>query len=714
VSLATQVLVAVGVGILAGIFFGEKVAFLKLPGDAFIQLLQMTVLPYVMVSLIVGLGGLSYRQAGALARNCGLVLLLLWTIGIITVLVMPLAFPNWQTATFFSPSLIQQPPPFDFLSLYIPANPFHSLSTNTVPAVVVFSVFLGVALIGVADKDTLLKLLSTVMNVLGRITAAVVRLAPLGVFAIIASATGTMRLPDFQRLQVYMVTYAVFALLLTFWVLPGLVAALTPVRYFKLISPARDALLTAFATGSIFIVLPVLAERSKELLKASAPFEPDSDANVDVIISTSFSFPNLGKILTLSFVLFAGWFSDTSVPVSKYAQFAITGLFSFFGDPNVAIPFLLDTLRIPADTYGFFPMVDNLVGVRFGTLLAAMSTLVFAVLGASAVSGLLRIRWVALLRYSAVTVGLMICSIAGVRLFFEKVMRQDYRGDLTFTEMQLSRKYVASPSHGSVSSQPPLDPWKPRLQQIRQRRCLRVGYYEDAMPFAFQNRAGKLVGFDIEMAQTLAQDMKVGIEFVPVGHRDAAMAVNSGYIDMIATTALTLERASELTMSAPIMNATFAFIVKDYRRKEFTSRTSVKKHDRLKLGILDAPYYIAKTREYLPQAELVVLESPSAFFSRPTDDLDGFVYSAEAGSAWTLMYPAFSVAVPQPDVLSVPMSYGMPRGDRELVDFVNTWIDLKSKDLTTRNLYHYWILGQAGMEGAPRWSVIRNVLHLVK
>ena len=266
-SLATQVLIGVGLGIVSGIFFGEKMAFLKIFGDAFIQLLQMTVLPYVVISLIVGLGGLSYRQAATLARNCGLVLALLWATGLLVVLLMPLAFPNWQSASFFSPSLVQQTQPFNFLSLYIPANPFYSLSNNIVPAVVVFSVCLGVALIGIGDKAPLLSNLTVVMNALGRVTGAIVKLAPLGVFAIIASATGTMRLPDLQRLQVFMVTYAVISLLLTFWILPGLVASLTPIGYRNLVGQTRDALVTAFATGNIFIVLPVLAERSKELLR---------------------------------------------------------------------------------------------------------------------------------------------------------------------------------------------------------------------------------------------------------------------------------------------------------------------------------------------------------------------------------------------------------------------------------------------------------------
>ena len=45
---------------------------------------------------------------------------------------------------------------------------------------------------------------------------------------------------------------------------------------------------------------------------------------------------------------------------------------------------------------------------------------------------------------------------------------------------------------------------------------LRVGYLPDNLPFAFFNAAGDLVGFDIEMAHTLARDLRVELEFVPI------------------------------------------------------------------------------------------------------------------------------------------------------------------------------------------------------
>ncbi|MGH7492215.1 MAG: cation:dicarboxylate symporter family transporter [bacterium] len=713
-SLSTKILIGMGLGILAGIFFGEDVAFLKVAGDAFVLLMQMTVLPYIMVSLITGLGGLSLKEAAALARKGGVVLLLLWGIGLVMVLLMPLAFPNWEMASRFSTSLIEQRPPFDFLGLYIPSNLFFSLSSNTVPAVVVFSFALGAALIAIQNKEALLKSLSALADGLGRITNFLIKFAPIGVFAIIASATGTMRFSELERLQVYMLTYMVAALLLTFWILPALVTSLTPFKYKDLVGPTRTALLTAFATGNIFVVLPVLAERSKELLK-KLESSHETESTVDVIISTSFSFPNLGKILTLSFVLFAGWFANSSVPVSKYFTFATTGLFSFFGDPTVAIPFLLNLLQIPSDTYRFFLVADNLVGARFGTLLAAMFTLVLAVLGACAVSGLLKISWPKLLRFAAVSLVLTFGAIGATRWFFEYVVGHEYQEYQAFITMDLSHEHKPATVHRSSLPSPPFhDAQKSRLQEIRDRGYLRVGYFKDALPFAFTNEAGNLVGLDVEMACTLAQEMNVRLEFVLIDREKAAAMLDAGYVDLIMSgLAVTVENAQKMALSTSYMDQTLAFIVKDYRREDFNSRNKLKSLQKLKLGIPGVPYYIAKVKEYLPQAEVVVLNSPREFFTRKEEDLDALVYSAEAGSAWSLVYPAYTVAIPRPDVLAVPLAYAMARGDRELVDFVNTWIDLKKKDQTIAALFDYWILGRNTVAQEPRWSIARNVLHVM-
>ena len=68
----------------------------------------------------------------------------------------------------------------------------------------------------------------------------------------------------------------------------------------------------------------------------------------------SFNFPHTGKLLSLSFILFAGWFADAAVPVTDYPAAGPVGLLTFFGSLNAAVPFLLDLFRIPADTFQLF------------------------------------------------------------------------------------------------------------------------------------------------------------------------------------------------------------------------------------------------------------------------------------------------------------------------------------------------------------------------
>jgi len=90
ISLETQVLLGLVLGLAAGVFFGEMVAFTRIAGDAFIKLLQITVIPYIIVSLITALGRLSYDEVKSLGLKAGGVLLILWGVGLVVVFLAPL------------------------------------------------------------------------------------------------------------------------------------------------------------------------------------------------------------------------------------------------------------------------------------------------------------------------------------------------------------------------------------------------------------------------------------------------------------------------------------------------------------------------------------------------------------------------------------------------------------------------------------------------
>ena len=84
---------------------------------------------------------------------------------------------------------------------------------------------------------------------------------------------------------------------------------------------------------------------------------------------------------------------------------------------------------------------------------------------------------------------------------------------------------------------------------------------------------------------------------------------------------------------------------------------------------------------------------------------------AESGSVLTLLNPKFTVVVPEPGIVKIPLAYPVARRDQELAQFVNTWVELKRRDGTIEALYGHWILGKQADKRQPRWSIMRNLLH---
>ena len=287
-SLSARIFLGLGLGIATGLFFGDLVADLKMIGDIFVKMLQITVLPYIVVSLIAGIGRMQIVQARRLAVRGSLVLLGIWGLALVMVFVASLAFPDLETSSFFSSGAATQHQQTDLVDLYLPSNVFYSLANNLVPAVVFFSILMGVALISVEDKTGVLPVFDGLTAALAKINTAIVRLTPYGIFAISAAAAGTMTIEEVSRVQVYLITYISLAFLVTFWIFPGLVATLSGIPFKVVLRTFKDALVTAFATGNQFVVLPQIAENCKTLLREQHKGGPDSDAAVDIIVPVSF------------------------------------------------------------------------------------------------------------------------------------------------------------------------------------------------------------------------------------------------------------------------------------------------------------------------------------------------------------------------------------------------------------------------------------------
>ncbi len=713
-GLSWQIVIGLVLGVGVGVFFGEAVTPLQPVADTYIRLMQMTVLPYLILTLIAGLGGMDPAQARRLAWRAGIALLVMWALTLLVIAAMPLAFPTVQHASFFSTSLVEARAPLALHELYVPANPFHAMANTVVPAVVLFCAALGVALIAVPRKAVLLDALLVMEQAVVRVTRFVIALTPLGVFAIAAVTAGTLDLDSLKRLEVYFVVFAVASLLLAFVLLPLAVAAVTPFRYREVAGAARDALLTAFVANSAFIVLPLLAERAKTLMERYALRSERTDATIEVVVPLAFTFPNAGKLLTLLFVPFAAWLAGIPLAAGEYAAVLGAGVPAYFAKAQVALPFLLDLAGIPQDQFQLYIPTTVLTG-KFDSMVSAMSLFAFSLAVAAAVAG--AVEWRAA-RIARAALSASVALVLGVLLAqwsLAALVDTGYHKDEVLKHMHATRSDTPALLNLAPESLEPAPPGRETLtlERIRTRGSLRVGFDPDNLPFSFFNGRGELVGHDVELAQSLAAALGVRAEFVPVAWRDVQLALREGRIDLMPGVFYRPYWFATLRLSQPYLRGHVGLAMLDERRHDFGKAADLRAARGLRIGVLlDAAQMQPSIRQYFggSDAKFVPIESARDFFEGRHADLDALLMPAEHAAAYTLLHPRYSLVVPHPDPVKMPIGFAAAYGADDLIAAVDEWIVYADSDGSLRRAYAYWILGQGATSPGRRWSVWHDVL----
>ena len=349
----------------------------------------------------------------------------------------PLALPSDKGGFFFATTEVASEPRIDWLDLYIPANPFRSLANNVVPAVVVFSILLGVAILGVPGKERILGPSSLVNDALGRAGSLLVKLTPYGLFAIAGHSAGTLRLEEFERLQAFLLVYVGLALILTLWLLPGLVSALTGLSYRRIVSlcpgPPPDRLRhrepvhrapPAGRAGQG----PPRRGRSRQGGRRRGRGRP-RPCVLHLPPQREAPEPRLRAVRRLV--------RGRARPRGEFPSLAGAGLLSLFGSLNTAVPFLLDLVRLPADLFQLF-VVSSVVNSRFGSAAAAMHTFALALLGAHLMAGRLRVDRKRLLGFAAASLVLVGGFLLGSRLLLDRVLPGPEKATAPLDRLRLS------------------------------------------------------------------------------------------------------------------------------------------------------------------------------------------------------------------------------------------------------------------------------------
>lgn len=288
IPLHTQILLGLVLGAVAGILVGERIGVIKPVGDVFIKLITMIVVPLVFASILVGVASLGdLAKLGRIGLKTVAYYLVTTSISITIGLALAnLVKPGSRLDPTVSEELLsdfagaaqvnieaatEKPSVVDTLIDIIPTNPVGSMAEANMLQIIFFALVFGIALTYLerSRAEPVIAFMDTVNEAMIQLVHLVMKIAPYGVFALVAAIIGQYGVGILQTLVVYSVVVVVGLAIHGGIVYPTAVkifSGMSPVWFFKGIAPAQ---LVAFSTSSSNATLPVTMECAEENLGVS-------------------------------------------------------------------------------------------------------------------------------------------------------------------------------------------------------------------------------------------------------------------------------------------------------------------------------------------------------------------------------------------------------------------------------------------------------------
>ena len=388
-----QVLVAMAVGVVTGMAIGPTGAWLApetaqlvtnwvaMPGYLFLAMVQMIVIPLVVSSIILGMtSSPDMAQLRSMGLRTGgfflLTTLVAAMIGLaVALIVQPGSYLNLGhltgsavavSPTSTAPSLTSLPS--QILRL-VPTNPLQASVEQNMLQVVVFSIFVGVALVTMERKRSqpLLDLLGAVQEVSMVVVRWAMYLVPVAVFGLLAQLTANMGLDALLGMGIY-VAAVLGALLLAFLFLMGVYAVGRRRSPFAFLVASKDVMLLAFSTSSSAAVMPMTIRTAEEGLGV----QPRVSRFV-IPLGTTINMAGTALYQVIA-TLFLAQVYAVNVGLSGLLLVVVLAVGASIGSPGtpgigiVILAMMLGTVGIPTEGIALIIGVDRILDMSRTTL----------------------------------------------------------------------------------------------------------------------------------------------------------------------------------------------------------------------------------------------------------------------------------------------------------------------------------------------------------
>jgi len=233
------------------------------------------------------------------------------------------------------------------------------------------------------------------------------------------------------------------------------------------------------------------------------------------------------------------------------------------------------------------------------------------------------------------------------------------------------------------------------LEQVMKRGTLRVGM-STFVPWAMQDKAGNFIGFEIDVASRLAQDMGIKAEFIPTKWSGIIPALLTGKFDIIiGGMGIRPERNLKVNFSIPYDHTGMSLVAHKKAAAAFKTLDDFNRPG-VSIAVRTGTTAAAAAKQWMPKATLRLFDDESQAVQ---ELLLGRVHAVVASAP----LPAFQ-AIANPDRLFLPLKedftrepigFAVRKGDPDTLNFLDNWIRVAEAEVWLKERKRYWFESKA-------------------
>ncbi len=228
------------------------------------------------------------------------------------------------------------------------------------------------------------------------------------------------------------------------------------------------------------------------------------------------------------------------------------------------------------------------------------------------------------------------------------------------------------------------------LETAMKRGSLRVGM-STFVPWAMKDKTGKLIGFEIDVARQLAEDMGVTAEFVPTKWAGVIPSLLTGKFDVIiGGMGIVPKRNLKVNFTIPYDYSGMSIVANKEKAAGFNSLDDFNTPEAVIISRLGSTAAIA-AKKFMPRATHRMFDDEAQQYQELINGRGHAVVALTPTPAFQALKSPDKLFLPLAETFTKePIGFAVRKGDVDTLNFFNSWIRLKDAEGWLKERKHYW------------------------